>query len=140
MSPAANTEGTLVAPALSPLSTATLPRASSATPSCSSSPARTGPTKPIAKSSIAHGSSNVLSGTSRRVRPSSCTRTASSARTAPCSSPSTLVVRTAKSRTPPSSCDDDVRITSGHAGHGLSSARSSGGRGMSSRDVTLSAP
>ena len=58
--------------------------------------------------------------TSLRVR-HAATRTASSARTRPVVAARGAVVITANSRSPPSSCDDDVRKTSGHCGHGLRS-------------------
>ena len=50
------------------------------------------------------------------------------------------VVATAYTRSPPSSCADDVRKMLGHCGHGLSSARSAGGCGRSSNWRTDAAP
>ena len=54
----------------------------------------------------------------RAGRRSSSTRTPCSATSRP-PSPSRCVVRNANSRAPPSSCELDVRNTSGHAGHGF---------------------
>ena len=50
------------------------------------------------------------------------------------------LVTTEKSRAHPSSWEDDVRSTSGHAGHGFSGMRTSGGFGISSSCETLLAP
>ena len=49
-------------------------------------------------------------------------------------------LQTEKTRSPPSSWADEVRNMSGHSGHGVVSARSSGGRGMISNWCTLAAP
>jgi len=45
-----------------------------------------------------------------------------------------------KSREPPSSWELEVRSMRGHIGQGVEAARSSGGRGMISKFVTLFAP
>ncbi len=50
------------------------------------------------------------------------------------------MVETAQSRSAPSSCELDVRRTSGHSGHGLAGRRTSAGLGISSTWVTLTAP
>ena len=49
-------------------------------------------------------------------------------------------VLTEKTRSPPSSCAEDVRYISGHPGHGVDGARDCGGSGMISSCVTDSAP
>ena len=49
-------------------------------------------------------------------------------------------IHSANSRSPPSSCELEVRNTIGHCGHGLSLARVSGGAGISSICVTCAAP
>ena len=68
------------------------------------------------------------------------TRAAWSVVTRP-SSPEKWVVLTEYSRTPPSSCAEEMRKMLGQSGHGLlSGSRSSGGRGRISNCVTERAP
>ncbi len=63
-----------------------------------------------------------------------------SARTAPEPSSTNSVVVTEKSRSPPSSCAEDVRRISGHSGQGLSASRSLGGSARISSWCTEAAP
>ena len=110
MSPAANTPGTLV----SQLSLrATLPRSSNSTPSCSSKGDRSGPVKPMANNTRSAGYSRSVPGIfSKLIRPLSKTCSTWWVRkeaTRPDPSSVNCSVLMAYSRTPPSSCAEEVR-------------------------------
>ena len=110
----------------------------SARPSSATRPVRSGPVKPIARSARSHGMSKSVPGTSRLAPPTSSARAAAIfAMRLPEASATKALVMTEKSRAQPSSCEDDVRRTRGHAGHGFSGMRTSGGFGMSSSCETL---
>ena len=123
-------------------SSSTLPRASSATPSCSSSPARSEPTKPIARSTSSHGISNSVPATGFGAR----ARRQLDAHRLECFDAPLLVADEAPWSSPrsrarrPLLATTRCASTSGHAGHGFSGMRMRGGFGMSSSCVTLAAP
>ena len=99
---------------------ATLPRGSSLIPAWSSIPARRGPRKPIASKTRSAFNSKALFGTSCIAqRPSGpcshSTRTHSRASIWPFD-PSARLVRTAQSRSQPSSCEEEVRSFNGQSG------------------------
>ena len=141
MSPHANTPGTDV---IQLASRHTLPRSVSLTPRSLSIPGRSAPRNPIASNTRSTSSVNSLPAIAlKSIRPPSRTMstfTAWSCLTRPSASPVNRWVETAYTRSPPSSWAPDTRKMFGHWGHGLSGARSSGGRGNSSNWWTDTAP
>ena len=120
-----------------------MPRSVSSQPSWEITVPVSGPRKPSASSTSSHGSSNSLPGrsfiTGRPLSVCQSSRTARSARTRPLASARNAFVLIEKSRTTPSSCDDDVRRIIGQLGH-ASGGRSFGGSGSSSNWWTDRAP
>ena len=98
-----------------------------------------GPTKPIARSTSSHGMASSLPGDLRRRLPAatSSTRTASSAGDARRRRRRGARVMTAKSRSPPSSCETTCGRRAATAATGSLGTRSRAGFGMSSSCVTL---
>lgn len=115
-----------------------LPRASLSTPKASSTPP-TGWVKPIANSTRSALISNSEPGTSAILPSLNSRRQALSALTLPFL-PMNSLVATAKSRSQPSSCEDEVRSLVGQYGHTSGLFSCSGGIGISSNWVTLAAP